>query len=259
MLEVKEASRQKVEIGDPPVSSSSSIRSDSVAVYGRTKLAVEWIERGDTLLDVGCSDGLLVSSAYPKCRGAVGLDVDQEMLRRARERCPEAEFCFGSADDLPFEDASFSVVSMMDALEHVPDPEASLREIDRVLGAQGRLILSVPHKGTFGSIDVQNSVLFAAGRKVLLGKTDKVAGHRHFSLDELLSMIGSRYVVKRLHMGGYLVFPLCGYVLMLTDNMNIAMISRAVRRLEEWDFQRDYGKRSWHLMAEFEKKSPAGD
>jgi len=208
---------------------------------------------------VGCSDGLLISSVYRKCRRAVGIDVDQEMLRRARERCPDAEFCYGSADGLPFDDRTFSVITMMDALEHVPDPEASLREIDRVLGPDGRVIISVPHKGTFGSIDVQRSVLFAAGRKMLLGKADAVADHRHFSLDELVSMVGPGYDIERLHMGGYFVFPLCGYVLMLTDNMNVARISRAVRRLEEWDFQRDYGKRSWHLMAEFRRTGKAGD
>jgi SAM-dependent methyltransferase len=223
------------------------------ALLGRTKLAVEWLEPADTLLDVGCSDGILVSHASMKCRRAVGLDVDEEALQKAHQRWPEVELCYGSAVDLPFDDSTFSVVTMMDVLEHVPDPVSSLREVDRVLRPGGRLVLSVPHKGTFGSLDAQRSILFGVGRKILRGKGGQAMDHRHFLLDEVVSMVGPGFRVGKTHMGGYLIFPLCGYALMLTDNLNVATVSRAIRRLEERDFERDYGERSWHLMAEFVK------
>jgi ubiquinone/menaquinone biosynthesis C-methylase UbiE len=60
----------------------------------------------EVLLDVGCSDGKFVSWALPKCDRAVGADVDARTLRKARENCPEAEFLYGSADDIPLEDSS---------------------------------------------------------------------------------------------------------------------------------------------------------
>jgi SAM-dependent methyltransferase len=225
------------------------------AMLGRAKLAMDWINKDDLLLDVGCSDGTFVSGAHYKCQRAVGVDVDRENLKKAQESCADAEFYYGSADDLPFDNAMFSVVTMLDVLEHVPDPEGSLKEVDRVLRPGGRFIISVPHRGTFGFVDAQKSIMFAVGRKLLLGKGDPILEHRHFLTDEIASMVGPGYEMKRVHMGGYLVFPLCGYALMFTDNLNIPAISNTFRRLEERDFQHDYGEKSWHLMVEFSKKS----
>lgn len=222
---------------------------------GRAKLVSDWLPRGDRYLDIGCSDGELLSWVGERCKLAVGVDVDRRTMAKARRKCPDSEFSLGSAGRLPFVSDSFDTVSMLDVLEHVPGPEKALLEADRVLRPGGRLILSVPHRGAFDFVDVQKSRLFAAGRKVLLGRSDEVPEHRHYRYQELLDLLPGYTVLKR-HNGGLLLYPLCGYVLMFTDNMGGSRISGLVRSLEERDFIKDYGVRSWHIMLDLRKGVP---
>ena len=88
---------------------------------GRTRLAMDWIRKDDVLLDIGCSDGVLVSGALRKCKRAVGLDVDEGMLHRARSSS-EAESITARRTTL-FDDVTFSA-TMLDVLE---SPMASLK------------------------------------------------------------------------------------------------------------------------------------
>lgn len=50
----------------------------------------------------------------------------------------------GSAEQLPFNDSSFDCILCSEVLEHIKDPIAAIREIERVLNAGGNLILTVP-------------------------------------------------------------------------------------------------------------------
>jgi SAM-dependent methyltransferase len=51
---------------------------------------------------------------------------------------------YGDAAALPFADASFDTVMLLDVLEHVAEPEAALREAARVLAPSGQLLLTIP-------------------------------------------------------------------------------------------------------------------
>ena len=51
---------------------------------------------------------------------------------------------FGDAARLPFADGSFDVVVCLEVIEHLPQPEQVLREVNRVLRAGGRAYFSMP-------------------------------------------------------------------------------------------------------------------
>ncbi len=99
----------------------------------------------DRVLDIGCGPGVAVGLAAPKVARAVGLDPTPGLItiaRRRNRRASNVEFRIGSADDLPFEDAAFTVVWAIASLHHWPDPETSFAEIYRVLSPGGRLLLA---------------------------------------------------------------------------------------------------------------------
>ncbi len=74
-------------------------------------------------------------------RGAyvTGLDIAPRLLEQARSKTSDVEWVEGDAQALPFDDASFDVVSSCFGIMFAPDHEAVAREIARVSKPGGRL------------------------------------------------------------------------------------------------------------------------
>ncbi len=104
-------------------------------------------------LDVGCGAGLSARRLLDRREVAevVGLDPSPEALRHAR-RFPGIAFFAGSALDLPFEDASFDLVTCFDVLQHLPlgGDRRALREIARVLRPGGTVLIRTNGRGFRG-------------------------------------------------------------------------------------------------------------
>ncbi len=109
---------------------------------------------GDRVLDLGCGEGRHAITAYLEGQvHVVGLDLSANDLGTAGERFGEfavdddnrsVNFVRGSGLQLPFDDATFDKVICAEVLEHIPDYEAVLDEIRRVLKPGGRFAASVP-------------------------------------------------------------------------------------------------------------------
>lgn len=109
---------------------------------------------GETCVDVGSGTGTmtrrLAQLVGPTGR-VVGIEPNAEMRRVAAERAEPAgvsvAFQEGLATALPLPDASVDVVWCERVLQHVPDPQAALHEIARVLRPGGRaLVLDSDHE-----------------------------------------------------------------------------------------------------------------
>lgn len=99
------------------------------------------------LLDVAAGTGRLARTLFqqPGFRGRmILLDAARNMLSEAvRTTAPWAErisYLWQNAAQLPFPDATFDVVSCLEALEFMPDPDGALRELLRVLRPGGLLL-----------------------------------------------------------------------------------------------------------------------
>lgn len=118
--------------------------------------------RRGRVLDVGCAFGYLLDKV-PDSFEKIGLDISEYALKQGSERVISGKFVLGSAGKQPFTDNTFSAVLLNDVLEHVEDPEEILREVHRIMEAEGLLYITTPNLNW--------------GRKHILGDADRKEHH----------------------------------------------------------------------------------
>ena len=92
-------------------------------------------------LDVGCGTGANLEM-LANFGEAEGVDVSNDALEFCRSKGLDAHK--GLAEELPFEDESFDIVTALDVIEHLDDDVAGLREMHRVLRKGGKSLVFVP-------------------------------------------------------------------------------------------------------------------
>ncbi|MFW6116317.1 MAG: class I SAM-dependent methyltransferase [bacterium] len=107
---------------------------------------------GGHLLDVGCAAGGFLREMDRTGKWSVrGIEPNAHLARFARKAFGLNVFS-GRLAGARFPDETFDVVTMWDVLEHVYDPQATLREVRRILKPGGVFIASVPNAD---SVDAQ--------------------------------------------------------------------------------------------------------
>jgi ubiquinone/menaquinone biosynthesis C-methylase UbiE len=96
-----------------------------------------------TLLDVGCGTGSYTAALAEHGWEVTGVDISEDMLRRARERGVTA--VHADAIALPFEDASFDAVVSVLTNTDLDDLAGVVAEIVRVLRPGGPLVFLAVH------------------------------------------------------------------------------------------------------------------
>lgn len=110
------------------------------------------VRSGDRALDLGCGTGEFTAALVRAGADAVGVEVAEAALERARARYsdshPPLDFRLVPIDGpLPFEDNRFDLVWASEVIEHVIDTARWLSEVRRVLAPAGRLLLTTPSHG----------------------------------------------------------------------------------------------------------------
>lgn len=149
------------------------------------------------ILDIGCGTGTMLGylSRYGDAQGA---EADEQAVRFCRLRCA-GKVTQLTDTSLPFPDASFDVVTMLDVLEHIHDDLAALGEVRRVLRTGGIFVATVP------------------AYEFLWGPQDVISHHkRRYLAGQLkLRLETSKLCVKKLSYFNSLLFPFIAAVRIL--------------------------------------------
>jgi len=101
------------------------------------------VKPGDRLLDVGCGTGHWSRFFAAEGFDVLGVDIFPEMIQVARlydrRRC---HFLLADAEELPFQDRSFDVVTAIATIEFVTHPKRAVAEMSRCTRPGGRFIVA---------------------------------------------------------------------------------------------------------------------
>jgi ubiquinone/menaquinone biosynthesis C-methylase UbiE len=101
---------------------------------------------GEIVLEVGPGTGYYTLTVAPAVERLHIFDLQQQMLDHTMRRAAQAgldnvEPRQGDAHSLPYADATFDAAYLVTVLGEIPDQEAALRELRRVLRPGGRVVV----------------------------------------------------------------------------------------------------------------------
>jgi ubiquinone/menaquinone biosynthesis C-methylase UbiE len=175
----------------------------------------------DRILEVGCGAGNILEKV--PLGNLFGIDISSFILTKARQKLSEkADLFQADAQNLPFKDRVFRQVICSEVLEHLLDPSASLREIERILNHQGIAVISVPNelwinriKKVLISLGIFDWLLRRGGEYGKMPKKMEDEWHLHaFSIENWLNLFNHFFKITRLRRIPFFWLPL-RYVIQL--------------------------------------------
>jgi 2-polyprenyl-3-methyl-5-hydroxy-6-metoxy-1,4-benzoquinol methylase len=176
------------EIGTLPHAASQARHDKRANRMFKTLRAMISVAPGERLrlLDVGCSSGALLMSALQ-----AGLDAEGvEPAPRAAEaaRAAGLTVCSGTLTEAAFPTERFQAVTLMEVIEHLPQPMEVLQEVHRILAPGGVLVV--------GTGNADSWTVAVMGDRWDYFDVGRYGGHISFfspqSLDRLAARCGFR-------------------------------------------------------------------
>ena len=119
-------------------------------LYSRYKWATQFAE-GKDVLEVACGAGQGLGYLAKKAKKVVGGDIDEKIVKCAQDYYKgRVEILRLDAHKLPFEENSFDVVILFEAIYYLAQPEKFLAECQRVLRENGLVFLCTVNKDWSG-------------------------------------------------------------------------------------------------------------
>ncbi|HEV7206882.1 MAG TPA: class I SAM-dependent methyltransferase [Jatrophihabitans sp.] len=120
--------------------------------FRRHEAAYEWaapLAAGRRVLEVGCGEGYGTAMLAGAAAAVLGVDYDAAAIAHAGRRYPQARFVRANLAALPAPSGSCDLVVTLQVIEHVWNHPEFVGECRRVLGPDGRLLVTTPNRLTF--------------------------------------------------------------------------------------------------------------
>ena len=190
-----------------PLAPPREIPEDAHWWFATRTWAIEaWLQQLPThrdlqILDVGCGAGNMIHHLSPYGR-VRGIEVDARPVKMAQARGYDVRQA-DATRRIPFDDATFDLVTALDVIEHVNDDVAILRESYRVLKPGGHVLVTTP------------------AFQWLWSYNDELNAHkRRYSARELGARFAqSKLRVRRMSYNFFLVFPLAAGMILLRNRL----------------------------------------
>ena len=118
-----------------------SFGSDKLWREKAIKKTLSFTNNNPKILDVACGSGDMIEVWKKYTNNIIGLDPSKGMLKIAEKRFPEIEFYQGYAQNLPFNDETFDVLSISFGIRNVVEIQNAINEFARVLKRNGILLI----------------------------------------------------------------------------------------------------------------------
>lgn len=96
------------------------------------------------LLDVGCAGGLFLAAARQEGWQVKGVEISRLGVDYGRNKL-DLDIFWGELEEANYEIEYFNVVTCMDVIEHVQNPQGLLKEVNRILRKGGLMFISMPN------------------------------------------------------------------------------------------------------------------
>ncbi len=106
------------------------------------------LQPGDVVLDVACGNGTLLGELSQKARiHGNGIDISENMIHAAKNRCPTLNFQVKPCCPLEWQDETVEVITVCCGFHHFEKPQAFVNECKRVLKKGGAVYIAEPNFG----------------------------------------------------------------------------------------------------------------
>jgi SAM-dependent methyltransferase len=158
---------------------------------------------GGLILDAGCgpNPAVAIALAQDPSRSIVALDLGWGMVRTAKSVAEGQGLGLvsvaGDVERLPFRSGAFDGLVCDDTIEHLPNDEAGVRELARVLKPGGRALLATPNRHSAAVLWMRLQDRVGGARKAARDYFVASSHLREYTWSEFERLVDRFFVIDR--------------------------------------------------------------